>query len=420
MGASAIGDNAGVDKLLGDVGGAGHIAAHALLGCAAAAAGDKDCASGAIGGATSAALTPYIDQFTGMHDPLARSATITALAAFAGGTVAGALGRDANVALSAAQNEAQNNYLTHKQLSDFDKAVAKCKATPGCDIRTIVNDYRNLSAEQDKQLAYGCADKGTCDKVWVAADSGIGYLKDKGSLNWFDTRLFDLGLTTPSFGTGDASLDAFYRDILKDDMNMRLGVEFQKVDASRAQNLAEMQDNITVGLFGMALAKNLRNSAAGGIGSAIGESASIAGGIDEGVGAARGASRDVYRGIKEASEYLQDAGVPRERRVEILRSFEPDTIRIRSAGDGEYGIRYFDNMNAKPDGRYLFETFPASRDSLAVLPEWNQMTGMRQFQITPGTLIIEGRAASQGSYPGGQVQKFILDPKTGLIPISGK
>ena len=78
------------------------------------------------------------------------------------------------------------------------------------------------------------------------------------------------------------------------------------------------------------------------------------------------------------------------------------------------------NMNAKPDGRYLFETFPASRDSLAVLPEWNQMTGMRQFQITPGTLIIEGRAASQGSYPGGQVQKFILDPKTGLIPISGK
>jgi hypothetical protein len=43
------------------------------------------------------------------------------------------------------------------------------------------------------------------------------------------------------------------------------------------------------------------------------------------------------------------------------------------------------------------------------------MAGFRQWQIVPGTPIIEGRAAAQGIYPGGQVQKFILDYKTGLV-----
>jgi RHS repeat-associated protein len=122
-----------------------------------------------------------------------------------------------------------------------------------------------------------------------------------------------------------------------------------------------------------------------------------------------------FGGIRQASQYLRDAGVPRAQRVEWLQSFQQGTVRFRSAGDAEFGIRYFGG-EAYPSGRFLFETFPASRGSLALDPRWgNTMIGFRQWQIAPGTPIIEGRAAAQGVYPGGQLQKFILDPKTGLV-----
>lgn len=62
-------------------------------------------------------------------------------------------------------------------------------------------------------------------------------------------------------------------------------------------------------------------------------------------------------------------------------------------------------------GRYLFEAFPASRQNLALKPQWNQMTLMKQFQIRPNTTILEGRASSMGAgVEGGKIQKYILDP----------
>jgi hypothetical protein len=68
------------------------------------------------------------------------------------------------------------------------------------------------------------------------------------------------------------------------------------------------------------------------------------------------------------------------------------------------------------EGAWLFETFPASRESLALASEWNSMSEFRQFQVRAGTPIIQGRAAAQGPYlPGGQMQKFILEWKGGLI-----
>ncbi len=125
---------------------------------------------------------------------------------------------------------------------------------------------------------------------------------------------------------------------------------------------------------------------------------------------------DVYTGVRQVSSYLQESGVPRAFRKQILSSFNTETIRVRVAGPSEYGIRYYDNVNAYPKGRYLFDTFPASRASLAMDPTWNQMTNFRQWQIRPGTVIIEGEATSQGSYlPGGQIQKFILSLED-LIP----
>ncbi|MGV1826927.1 RHS repeat-associated core domain-containing protein [Agrobacterium vitis] len=117
---------------------------------------------------------------------------------------------------------------------------------------------------------------------------------------------------------------------------------------------------------------------------------------------------DPYRGVKDASKYLKDTGVPRQYRKQVLESFDRDAIQVRPAGPSEYGIRYFDRVNAQDKGRYLFETFPATRETLALDPKWNQMSEFKQWQISPGSMLIEGPAAPQGlGLPGGQIQKYI-------------
>ncbi len=126
---------------------------------------------------------------------------------------------------------------------------------------------------------------------------------------------------------------------------------------------------------------------------------------------------DTYAGVKEASSFLKSKGVPRAFRKQILESFEIPTINVRQATDNEYGLRYFDGVNAQKEGRYLFETFPANRESLALRTEWNQMTYFAQFKVAPGTTIIEGRASAQGvGLSGGQIQKYILNLSDLLQP----
>ena len=122
-----------------------------------------------------------------------------------------------------------------------------------------------------------------------------------------------------------------------------------------------------------------------------------------------------FEGVQKASKYLQKMGVSRADRVRILQSFEVDAMRVRIAGQNEFGLHYFSNPN-RVGGSYLFETFPASRQSLAIKPKWSSMSGFRQFQIRPGSTILEGPAAAQGIYlPGGQIQKFILDWRKDLL-----
>jgi hypothetical protein len=123
----------------------------------------------------------------------------------------------------------------------------------------------------------------------------------------------------------------------------------------------------------------------------------------------------IYSGVREASEFLRANGVGRAQRVAILQSFETQTIRLRAAGASEFGLRYFDNIKAFSRGRYLFETFPASRDALALQSRWNQMLGFTQFQLRPGAMLIEGRTAPQGAWAGGAMQKFVLNPRMDLI-----
>lgn len=120
-----------------------------------------------------------------------------------------------------------------------------------------------------------------------------------------------------------------------------------------------------------------------------------------------------YEGIKEASEFLKTEGVPRAFRKQVLQSFETGTIRLDIADDNTYGLRFYDNVNASAKGRYLYETFTdlTNRKNLSLPPEWNGMTGIQQWQIRPGTIIIKGNAGPQfqygSEYIGGMEQWYI-------------
>ncbi|MEK4083774.1 ribonuclease YeeF family protein [Psychrobacillus sp. FSL K6-1415] len=106
---------------------------------------------------------------------------------------------------------------------------------------------------------------------------------------------------------------------------------------------------------------------------------------------------DPYNGVKQASEYLQSQGVPRQFRKTTLESFDIGTIKLEVAGSNTYGLRFYDDINATAKGRYLFETFSpqVNRSNLALPPEWNRMTGIQQWQVKPDTIIIKGKAGPQ-------------------------
>lgn len=121
---------------------------------------------------------------------------------------------------------------------------------------------------------------------------------------------------------------------------------------------------------------------------------------------------DVCDGVKKASEFLKEQGVPRQFRKQVLESFDVRTIKLEKAGEKTFGLRFYGG-NANAEGRYLFETFSplTNRENLALPPEWNSMTGIQQFQVKNGTTIITGRAASQidfgSQYIGGAKQWYI-------------
>lgn len=123
-----------------------------------------------------------------------------------------------------------------------------------------------------------------------------------------------------------------------------------------------------------------------------------------------------FAAVRKASAYLREEGASRARRVEVIQSFEVDAMRVRLAGESEFGLRYFSD-SSRAAGSYLFETFPASRSSLAIRPEWNSMAGFRQFQIRPNATVLEGPAFAQGPYlPGGQLQKYVHNWLDDLLP----
>jgi len=135
----------------------------------------------------------------------------------------------------------------------------------------------------------------------------------------------------------------------------------------------------------------------------------------------QGSRKGIYDGVKEASNFLREAGVPRKYRKQILESFEKETISLMKAPSDLYGLRFYDNVGAFSKGRYLFPTFTNSvnRVGLALPHSWNKMTKIAQHQIRPGSSVILGRAGSQvqmGSrFKGGNYQMYVND-LSNLIP----
>ncbi|WP_168395642.1 hypothetical protein [Erwinia amylovora] len=94
-------------------------------------------------------------------------------------------------------------------------------------------------------------------------------------------------------------------------------------------------------------------------------------------------------------------GVNKAQRKQIIDSFELDTLTVQKAGNKQFVTRFHDlEKTARAEGQYVFETFTpqTNRAGLGLPPEWNGMTGIKKWQIKPGTLMIKGRASPQFEY----------------------
>ena len=101
---------------------------HAALGCAASAAEGTGCVGGAIGGAASALISPFLVEQAGGASNLTdqECALITSIAMISGGGIAGLLGQNATGGATAAENEALNNSeQDHSESDELKKLLAK-------------------------------------------------------------------------------------------------------------------------------------------------------------------------------------------------------------------------------------------------------------------------------------------------------
>jgi hypothetical protein len=132
------------------------------------------------------------------------------------------------------------------------------------------------------------------------------------------------------------------------------------------------------------------------------------------------------REIRNAYQALKNQGVPRNKIIEAIDSFEPGTIRIRTTTDVEYGFRQY-GANGKERSQYLLDLPIYTREQIAPWPG-NSLKNIKQWAIPKGTTLLEGRTAAieytrsgykppypikpgqDFGYPGGARQKVIADP----------
>ncbi|MGO4815766.1 DUF637 domain-containing protein [Cupriavidus sp. 2MCAB6] len=153
LGANSIGANT-------DPGSFQNILSHAALGCVAGAAGSGDCASGAIGGATGAVISPLVGGALGVTTNADRENTlnrvvVTAVAMLTGGGLAAAFEQEGLAAAGAAQNEALNNYLSSKpERQALEKANREC-ANGVWSSCASANIYSETDRKNNAQLTDG-------------------------------------------------------------------------------------------------------------------------------------------------------------------------------------------------------------------------------------------------------------------------
>ena len=138
-------------------------AAHAVLGCATAAAKGGDCASGAIGAAAGevAAATGFVNwAAAGMGQTLTDNGTVF-FSGLIGGTVAAAVGSgdkvESNFATgtATATNAVTNNYLNHTEQALKEKALKECAGNSTCE-KGVKATWDSYSQAKDENLKASC------------------------------------------------------------------------------------------------------------------------------------------------------------------------------------------------------------------------------------------------------------------------
>ncbi|WP_230643667.1 DUF637 domain-containing protein, partial [Ralstonia pseudosolanacearum] len=203
-----------------------NVAAHSLLGCAAASLNGGDCASGAAGAMSSALVAPILRDAqygaSGMQTASSNpNGTVTdaylspvfnmvteALATLAGGAMANALGGNATVGAAAAQNEALNNsdkshvhspaeesHEELRQLLDRERAML----TGGSGI--IQNPDGTETIKPPPIVGAGSA---TSSKGWWSGIGGNVRLYSDGSLRTADGKFASVS-GAPAPGTTAAA-----------------------------------------------------------------------------------------------------------------------------------------------------------------------------------------------------------------------
>jgi hypothetical protein len=143
-----------------------NIAGHALVGCAAAAAAGGNCGAGALGAATAAIVNPLVDErFRPMGDTIERNALLAAVTTAASGVAANVVGADIATAITTAQNETFNNYLSQATKLRYFNEVKAC-TTSLCNKQVALKyGYFNIA---------GSADLGECGADAVACTVYVG------------------------------------------------------------------------------------------------------------------------------------------------------------------------------------------------------------------------------------------------------
>jgi Possible hemagglutinin (DUF637) len=139
----------------------GNTLAHAILGCAAAAAQRGDCASGAAGAAIGELTAPLVSgiaqsAFNLNPNSTAYTATVQGVSSLVGGLVTSAIGGSGVQGVNAANNAVANNFLIPRELSDRARLQALCTGGNDTAACNSVKALDNVSMYRQATISEGC------------------------------------------------------------------------------------------------------------------------------------------------------------------------------------------------------------------------------------------------------------------------